>query len=252
MKKYILIIILALGVAFAQECKPLLDSLIPPSAKEMQTMEFTMNMQMNAEGMDISTEAYYLMDRPNRRIYSKTETMGMTMVMVLNNGKFDMKMQMPDGSTMAIPEVPGMETQLEKMFDQVFDQSELLQDYTIVSCDGHVDIAGLVSGEQITTIVKAPKVDPENGEDLEWKEQEIKVIVIDGQANKFAYLTDIENLGNVLIIMNKQETTPEGFPKKMSMTMYKATGDSYELFSTMDYEFSKINQPIDESLFSLE
>ena len=211
-----------------------------------------MNMHMNTEGMEVNTNVYYAMDKPNRRIYSKTETMGMNIIMILNKGEFLVKMLMPDGSSMAMPAAPGMEEQLENMFNQVFDQSDLLKEYTIISCDGPVTIGDIVSGEQITVKAKIANYDPANGEEIQDKEKELKVIVQKNNPNRFVYIMDQEAMGQILAVMEKTETTKEGFPKKMSMTMYTVDGDSYKLFSTMDYEFTNINQPLDESLFSLE
>lgn len=249
MKKLFLLALLVFTFTQAQECKPLLDGLVPMSPPDIQTMEFTMDMTANANGMEVKTSTYYVMDRVNRKIYAKTETMGMTMVMILNDGDFSMQMQMPDGNTQTMPTMPGMSDQLDVIFDQAFDQSELLQDYKIVSCDGQVSIAGLINGEQITAIIKTPETDPDNSDEVIWQEQEIKVIVVND--SQFAYIMNQEPLGEILMIMNQTEKDATGFPTKMQLKMYTSEGGSYILLSDIDYNFVNLNQELDESLFEI-
>ncbi len=71
----------------------------------------------------------------------------MTIIMILQNEDFSMRMEMPDGSTMPMPEIPAMKNQMLSYFDNIFNQTGLPQDFEIVNCDGPTTIEDIISGE---------------------------------------------------------------------------------------------------------
>ncbi len=250
MKRILLLILLVFSFSQAQECKSLLEDFYPDTQQDFKTVEFSMNSETSMNGMEIVTEATTIIDRENHRLYSKTLTQGMTMIMIIQDGDFSMSMQMPDGSMQALPAMPGMAAQLEPLFDTVFEQGGLPQDYEIVSCDGQVSVKDLISGEQITILSKIPKVDPtadENAE-LQWEEQEVTMI-IDNNSGLMGMFMNQEGLGKMFILVELQNGA-DNYIHNMESTMYKVVDGNYELFSRTTLTYNNINQPIDESLFN--
>ena len=251
MKKIFLLILLVFSFSQAQECKSLLESMYPDASQlNFKTVEAHTTSEMTFNDFTVKSESFIVIDRENRRMYSKTITEQMTVLMIIQNDDFSMRVEMPDGSTMPMPALPAMRKQLESYFDNIFGQTGLPQNFDVVSCDGPTTIPGIISGEQITILAKLPKFDiktEDEDSELQWQEQEMTMIV-DKTNEVTATLMTMPEMGNILMLM-KLEKAENGFTKSINMTSYIQKDGEYQQSGTINMEYSNLNQPVDESLF---
>lgn len=231
----VLAVAAVLSLASAQiddRARALLDGLLPGVAQEIETIDQSIVMTTYLpDGASMEMRSRTVIDFVNRRLITFIEpNEGIpSMTMIYQDGQATMIMSDTDT---ALPVPPGMGESLEASFDQ--QPSISLNDSNTVTYDGQVDYE-VLKGEQVTQTTSLPG-----------STEPITVSYVFQGGKLVGTHTVADDLEVVSVFDAPVSSLVVG---AIDSTGYISENGTWTKISHIHYEATKINEPIDESLF---